>query len=73
MKLNKYIFWITSLTISLISCWLFEKSSTELYTDFDYMQLLELPPDADTPAKRQLYCRLEHPDGYRDLILNSII
>ncbi len=49
MKLNKYIFWITSLTISLISCWLFEKSSTELYTNFDYMQSLELPPDADTP------------------------
>lgn len=49
MKLNKYIFWIISLTISLISCWLFEKSSTELHTDFDYIQSLDLPPVADTP------------------------
>src|SRR6056297_3816137 len=49
MKLNKYIFWIFSLTISLISCWIFEKASTELHTDFDYMQSLNLPPEADTP------------------------
>lgn len=49
MKLNKYIFWIFSLTISLISCWIFEKASTELHTDFDYMQSLNLSPEADTP------------------------
>lgn len=49
MKLNKYIFWIFSLTISLISCWNFEKSSTELHTDSDYMQSLNLPPESDTP------------------------
>lgn len=49
MKLNKYIFWIFSLTISLISCWSFEKASTELYIDFDYIQSLNLPPEADTP------------------------
>lgn len=49
MKLNKYIFWIFSLTISLISCWIFKKASTELHTDFDYMQSLNLPPEADTP------------------------
>lgn len=49
MKLNKYIFWIFSLTISLISCWIFEKASTELHTDFEYMQSLNLPPEADTP------------------------
>jgi len=49
MRLNKYIFWILSLTISLISCWIFEKASTELHTDFDYMQSLNLPPESDTP------------------------
>ncbi len=49
MKLNKYIFWLFSLTISFISCWIFEKASTELHTDFDYMQSLNLPPEADTP------------------------
>jgi hypothetical protein len=49
MKLNKHIFWIFSLTISLISCWIFEKAPTELHSDFDYMQSLNLPPEADTP------------------------
>ena len=36
--------------MSLISCLLFEKSSTELFSDSDYMQSLNLPPHADTPA-----------------------
>lgn len=49
MKLNKYIFWIFSLAISLISCWIFEIASTELHTDFEYMQSLNLPQEADTP------------------------
>ena len=49
MTLNKYIFWIFSLTISLFSYWMFKKALKGLYTDFDYMQSLNLPPEADTP------------------------
>lgn len=49
MKLNKYLFWIFSLAISLTSCWLFERSANELYSDVDYMTSLNLPPNADTP------------------------
>lgn len=50
MRINKYIFWICSLIISLISCWVFERSSTEIYSNSDYMLSLNLPSDADTPV-----------------------
>jgi len=49
MKINKYIFWSVSLIFSLISCWLFERSSTEIHSNADYMQSLNLPSNADTP------------------------
>jgi len=50
MKLNRPTFWIFSISIALLSCYLFELSSTQLYSDGDYMQSLQLPSDADTPT-----------------------
>ncbi len=50
MKINKTIFWIFSIVIALLSCYLFQLSSLQLYSDGNYMQSLNLPSDADTPA-----------------------
>ena len=50
MKINKTIFWTFSIVISLLSCYLFQLSSVQLYGDGNYMQSLNLPSDADTPA-----------------------
>lgn len=50
MKINKTIFWIYSIVIALLSCYLFHLSSVQLYGDGNYMQSLKLPSDADTPA-----------------------
>ena len=50
MKINKTIFWTFSILISLLSCYLFQLSSVQLYSDGNYMQSLNLPSDADTPA-----------------------
>jgi len=50
MKINKTIFWIFSIVIALLSCYLFQLSSVQLYSDGDYMQSLNLPSDADTPT-----------------------
>lgn len=50
MKINKTLFWTFSLGISILSCYLFQLSSVQLYSDGDYMQSLRLSPDADTPA-----------------------
>jgi hypothetical protein len=50
MKINKTIFWTFSIVIALLSCYLFQLSSVQLYSDGNYMQSLNLPSDADTPA-----------------------
>lgn len=50
MKINKTIFWTFSIVISLLSCYLFQLSSVQLYSDGNYMQSLNLPSDADTPT-----------------------
>lgn len=50
MKINKTIFWIFSIVIALLSCYLFQLSSVQLYSDGNYTQSLNLPSDADTPA-----------------------
>ena len=50
MKMNKTIFWTFSILISLLSCYLFNASSIQLYSDGEYMQSLKLSPDADTPT-----------------------
>jgi hypothetical protein len=50
MKINKTIFWTFSILVSLLSCYLFNMSSIQLYSDGEYMQSLKLPADADTPA-----------------------
>ena len=50
MRVNKAFFWTFSLAISLLSCYLFHKSSIQLYSDGDYMRSLQLSPDADTPS-----------------------
>jgi len=50
MKINKTIFWIFSIVIAFLSCYLFQLPSVQLYSDGNYMQSLNLPSDADTPA-----------------------
>ena len=50
MKINKIIFWGISIVLALLSCYLFQLSSVQLYSDDNYMQSLNLPSDADTPA-----------------------
>ncbi|HEX7016916.1 MAG TPA: hypothetical protein VF191_15515 [Cyclobacteriaceae bacterium] len=49
MRINILIFWIFSLVLSGLGCYIYQLAAFELFSDGDFMQSLQLSPNADTP------------------------